>query len=67
LYWKRATTQGALVSVIGGLLSWVLMEVFGSESIWPPQLVGLLVAFVGMIVGSLAPQWVGRQTEQALA
>jgi SSS family transporter len=67
LYWKRSTTQGALVSVIGGLLSWVLMEVFGTESIWPPQLVGLLVAFLGMIVGSLAPQWVGQQTEQAPA
>ena len=67
LYWHRSTTQGALVSVIGGLLSWVLMEVFGAESIWPPQLVGLLVAFLGMIVGSLAPQWVGQQTEQAPA
>ncbi|MFM7658605.1 MAG: hypothetical protein ACKO5Z_08470 [Burkholderiaceae bacterium] len=33
----------------------------------PQQLVGLLVAFVGMIAGSLAPQWAGRQTEQALA
>jgi SSS family solute:Na+ symporter len=63
LYWKRATTQGALVSVIGGLLSWVLMEVFGAESIWPPQLVGLLVAFFGMILGSLAPQWMGQQPE----
>jgi SSS family transporter len=63
LYWKRATTQGALVSVIGGLLSWVLMEVFGAESIWPPQLVGLLVAFFGMILGSLAPQWLGHQPE----
>ncbi|MFN5352698.1 MAG: sodium:solute symporter family protein [Burkholderiaceae bacterium] len=63
LYWKRATTQGALVSVIGGLLSWVLMEVFGAESIWPPQLVGLLVAFFGMILGSLAPQWLGQQPE----
>lgn len=61
LYWKRATTQGALVSVIGGLLSWVLMEAFGSESIWPPQLVGLLVAFAGMIAGSLAPQWIARR------
>ena len=67
LYWKRSTTQGALVSVIGGLLSWVLMEVFGTESIWPPQLMGLLVAFFGMIAGSLAPQWVGHQTEQAPA
>jgi Na+/proline symporter len=56
LYWKRATTQGALCSVIGGLGSWLLMEVFGGESIWPPQLVGLLVAFLGMIVGSLLPE-----------
>ena len=63
LYWKRATTQGALVSVIGGLLSWVLMEIFGAESIWPPQLVGLLVAFFGMILGSLAPQRLGQQAE----
>lgn len=63
LYWKRATTQGALVSVIGGLLSWMLMEIFAGESIWPPQLVGLLVAFFGMIVGSLAPQRLGQQAE----
>ena len=67
LYWKRSTAQGALVSVLGGLLSWVLMEVFGGESIWPPQLVGLLVAFFGMILGSLAPQWVGRETEEVPA
>lgn len=62
LYWKRATTQGALVSVVGGLSSWLLMEFFGAESIWPPQLVGLLVAFFGMIVGSLLPQWVAPST-----
>ena len=62
LYWRRATTQGALVSVVGGLSSWLLMEFFGAESIWPPQLVGLLVAFFGMIVGSLLPQWVAPST-----
>jgi SSS family solute:Na+ symporter len=56
LYWKRANTLGALCSVIGGLSSWLLMEIFGSDSIWPPQLVGLLVAFMGMIAGSLLPQ-----------
>jgi hypothetical protein len=37
----------------------MLMEVFGADSIWPPQLVGLLVAFAGMIVGSLLPQRLG--------
>lgn len=56
LYWKRANTQGALCSVIGGLGSWLLMEIFGGDSIWPPQLVGLMVAFVGMVVGAMLPQ-----------
>ncbi|MEN3291620.1 MAG: solute:Na+ symporter, family [Burkholderiales bacterium] len=60
LYWKRATTQGALLAVIGGLASWLLMEQIGDDSIWPPQLVGLLVSFGGMLVGSLAPQFVSR-------
>jgi SSS family solute:Na+ symporter len=60
LYWERATTQGALFAVIGGLASWLLMEQIGGDSIWPPQLVGLLVSFGGMLVGSLAPQFVSR-------
>jgi len=60
LYWKRATAQGALFAVIGGLTSWLLMEKFGGESIWPPQFAGLLVSFGGMIVGSLIPQHVGK-------
>lgn len=60
LYWKGATTQGALCSTIGGLVCWLSMETFGGESIWPPQLAGLLVSFVGMIVGSLIPQITGR-------
>ncbi len=61
LYWKRATTQGALCSVIGGLSSWLLFEFVVDSGLWPPQLVGLLVAFAGMIIGSLLPQ-LGRQT-----
>jgi Na+/proline symporter len=58
LYWQRATTQGALCSVFGGLSSWILMECFGGQSIWPPQLVGLMVAVLGMVAGSLLPQLV---------
>lgn len=60
LYWKKANTQGALFSVIGGLASWGLMEQFGAESIWPPQLAGLLVSFAGMIIGSLLPPFAAK-------
>jgi len=56
LFWKRATAQGALFAVIGGLASWLLMEKFGADMIIPAQLLGLLVSFGGMIVGSLTPQ-----------
>ena len=54
LFWKRATASGAVSSILLGLVSWLLMERFGAESIWPPQFVGLACAFVGMIAGSLA-------------
>ncbi|MBM4139447.1 MAG: sodium:solute symporter [Nitrospira sp.] len=54
LYWKRATTQGALWAIIGGTVSWIGFEWFGPpDSVWPPQLVGFLSAGVGMVAGSL--------------
>lgn len=60
--WKRATTQGALAAIIGGLSAWILVEVLiGEESLVPPQLIGLGVSFLGMILGSLLPQWVGHR------
>jgi len=66
VYWKRATTQGALAAIFGGIFSWLLVEVMiGEESLVPPQLIGLCVSFVGMFLGSLLPQWVGHQTPLA--
>jgi Na+/proline symporter len=60
LYWKRATTQGAIVSVAFGIATWVVFfpQVGGEElaAMFPGQLAGLLAAFVGMFAGSLAPQ-----------
>ncbi|MDP2804612.1 MAG: sodium:solute symporter family protein, partial [Gallionellaceae bacterium] len=55
LYWKRANTQGAWLSIIFGLASWLLMERFSTNEIWPPQLVGLLMSVLGMLLGSLLP------------
>ena len=63
--WKRATTQGALAATLGGLLSWILIEIMiGEASPIPPQLIGLAVSAAGMVAGSLLPQWVGHKHPQ---
>lgn len=54
LYWKRATTQGALCAIIVGLTSWLGLEwTTPPDSCWPPQLVAFMLAGVGMVAGSL--------------
>jgi Na+/proline symporter len=53
LFWKRATTGGALCAITAGLAGWIGLELASIDgSIWPPQLAGLLMAAVGMIAGS---------------
>jgi SSS family transporter len=64
VFWKRATNQGALASVVLGIASWVLMEILGLNAAVPPQLAGLLVSIAGMLLGSLAPQWYGATPRQ---
>ena len=54
LLWKRANAAGAVTSILLGLVSWLLMETFGTDSVWPPQLVGLACALLGMFAGSIA-------------
>lgn len=58
LYWQRATTQGAVFSLAAGIGTWIIffpqVSSFGEH--FPGQLAGLLAAFAGMFVGSLAPQ-----------
>lgn len=68
LFWKRATTQGALMAIGFGLLSWIYLEItLTDEAFWPPQLAGLLLSLAGMLIGSLAPQWVGRRDVELAA
>ena len=65
LYWQRATTQGAIVSIAAGLFVWILFfpQVSDLGEAFPGQLAGLLAAFAGMFVGSLAPQVFKNRTE----
>lgn len=59
MFWRKATPQGAGLSIVLGLFTWILMENVNPEGLFPPQLVGLVAAIFGMIAGSLAPQVVG--------
>jgi len=56
LYWRRATTQGAVFSIVLGILTWVLFSKTPAGEAFPAQLAGFLMAIVGVVVGSLGPQ-----------
>lgn len=65
LYWKRATTQGALLAVLCGVVSWQWTG-WGYADAFPPQLAGLLGGFGGMFLGSLLPQWIRPKVRPSL-
>jgi SSS family solute:Na+ symporter len=56
LYWKKASTQGAIFSIVLGLLAWVLFLATPAGEQFPAQLAGLIAGLVGMVAGSLGPQ-----------
>ena len=63
LYWKRSTTQGAVLSVVAGIATWVLFllpQFKAWSEVFPGQLAGLIVGIVGMVLGSLLPQWLAN-------
>lgn len=56
-FWKKATSQGAMFAIVGGVGSWIAIElIFGEAMLIPPQLLGLVVSILGMVFGSLLPQ-----------
>jgi solute:Na+ symporter, SSS family len=60
-YWKKATTQGALLSIILGIGTWLTANTVAPEAMVPPNLVGFFASIIGMLMGSLAPQLVGNK------
>ena len=58
LYWKRATTQGAILSVALGVAVWIIYfpQISSFGTAFPGQLAGLAAGCIGMVAGSLAPQ-----------
>ena len=56
VFWKRATVQGALLSIFMGLIVWGAAEMNYADALLPPQIAGLAAAIVGMLAGTLLPQ-----------
>jgi SSS family solute:Na+ symporter len=68
LFWAPATTQGALLAIGFGLLSWLSLEFnYQDSDFWPPQLVGLMMSTLGMLAGSLLPQVIGLKRERTVS
>jgi Na+/proline symporter len=65
IYWKRATTQGALAASVAGLITWIGMEIAAADAAVPAQFAGLLASIAGMVLGSLAPQRYGLRHRAA--
>lgn len=61
LYWSRATTQGAIFSIVLGLLAWLLFLMTPAGEEFPAQLAGVLAGLVGMLAGSLGPQAIANR------
>ena len=51
VYWKRANTSGAMLSITMGIGIWLICELVAPEGACPPQLAGLVAAFTGMGIG----------------
>jgi SSS family transporter len=54
MFWKRATSAGAMLSMIGGLSIWLYFEI--NPIAFPSLLIGLLASILGMLLGS----WIGK-------
>jgi Na+/proline symporter len=56
LFWKKATTQGALLAIVLGLVVWLLFMFTSVGEEFPAQLAGVLASLAGMLIGSQCPQ-----------
>jgi len=50
LYWKRASSGGASLSMVAGIITWSIFELCETE--WPSLIPGTAASFIGMVIGS---------------
>lgn len=57
VYWRPASTQGAMLSIVAGTGVWLFVLFALPDFIVPAQLCGLAASLLGMVIGSLIPQF----------
>jgi len=60
MYWRKASGTGALASMVAGMLTWIIFEVWETE--WPSLVPATLVSLVTMIAASLL--WPRRRVQE---
>jgi SSS family solute:Na+ symporter len=60
-YWKRANTQGALLSIILGIGSWLAASQVAAEAMVPPTCWACLPRPSAWLMGSLAPSLIANK------
>ncbi len=67
VYWSKATNQGALFAVVMGVTTWITMLIGPAflEPLQPmtPQGVGVIASALGMLIGSLIPQYAAHDPD----
>jgi Na+/proline symporter len=51
LYWRKSSSRGALLSMVSGMLTWIIFELY--ETTWPSLVPATLVSIFAMIAGSI--------------
>jgi solute:Na+ symporter, SSS family len=51
LYWKKSSAAGALLSMVFGMITWIIFEVY--ETGWPSLIPATIISVALMILGSL--------------
>ena len=51
LYWRKASAGGAILSMMLGIVTWIIFEVF--QHTWPSLIPATIVSLIAMVAGSL--------------
>jgi Na+/proline symporter len=66
-FWRRANTQGALLSVVLGVGTWLALTMMGAETLVPANLWGFFASVLGMLIGTLLPSVITNQGQSVVS